>query len=151
MPISGKDLRKLFYDAVFDFLDSQGTNDLELVQPITGTLEVEIHAAWAGVNNFGDSNNVHVHPDSVVSGAYYVSEGGAKTDIFHIDPRTRCSGDVIQTRTSAGTIVVFPSWMEHYVPAHTGREPRIIVAFNTRVRHVANDQKLSWKIPTRHQ
>ena len=107
-----------------------------------------------------------VHPYAVVSGVYYVDVGKSRGHLFHLDPRQDASSFIakgsdgiarihgaVKTRVQSGLLVLFPSWMEHFVDPHTTKRPRIAIAFNARVQHVVTDRdgpRLKIKIPKRH-
>lgn len=99
---------------------------------------------WAVILRAGHAQGIHVHPYANISGVYYVEAPPALlaggTDggriCFH-DPRPRANMNQLPrqiTRQSAapvpGDMVVFPSWLEHSVPAFQGAGERICVAFN---------------------
>jgi uncharacterized protein (TIGR02466 family) len=110
---------------------------------------------WANVNRRGNHNIPHHHNDSgrcFWSGVYYVSVGAANADegcIVFRNPSscgqmaklTRAPEFVRQHFRSelvlkpvAGLMILFPSWIEHWVTAHNSDEPRISIAFNVCLR-----------------
>jgi len=93
-------------------------------------------------------NGIHNHPDCTWSGAYYVSLGERIGDdplngiIEFLDPRMGVNwvqlpgqpfGSQLQINPEAGTMVVFPSWMHHWVHPFHGTGERISIAFNVRM------------------
>lgn len=155
-------LRTKIYHAVFQYLSTAPSPSIFSEDVRLGSLEIDIHASWGCINRRLDFNSPHFHPDSSVSGAFYVSAGGLpETAISFLDPRarSRTEGDSLAfgpdrkvVRVSPGTLVLFPSWLEHFVPPHQGPEDRIVVSFNARVRHRSSGdaQSLSLKVPRRH-
>lgn len=125
--------------------------DLTLVtsggQQYQGKLELN---AWANLNRKGDYNMVHTHPACVWSGAYYVETGDPPTPehpksgvIEFLDPRAGIEMVVTpglpfaQTKSAspvAGEMIVFPSWLKHFVHPYWGEGDRISIAFNIRIR-----------------
>lgn len=107
-----------------------------------GKERVDIRHSWFGVNRYLNANLPHIHPDSHISGVYYINIGQSKnidTRLFHIDPRScsvrsifRDNGErIIESRVSAGNLILFPSWLEHFVePCLLEEEPRIVFSFN---------------------
>jgi uncharacterized protein (TIGR02466 family) len=104
-----------------------------------------IFSAWANVNRHGDFNETHTHPGATWSGVYYVDDGendpaAAGTAIHLYDPypaRTNIffpelSASSITFRPHPGLMLLFPSYVPHAVPPHSGDRPRISVAFNVR-------------------
>ena len=99
---------------------------------------------WAVILRAGNGQGVHVHPYANISGVYYVEApptllagtSDAGRICFH-DPRPRANMNQLPrqiTRQSVapvpGDLVVFPSWLEHSVPAFQGAGERICIAFN---------------------
>jgi uncharacterized protein (TIGR02466 family) len=101
--------------------------------------------AWANVARDGHYHRVHNHPSSVWSGVYYVNSGGDSPNhplsgvLELCDPRPFTEmvpapgnpyGQRVIFRAEAGTMILFPSWMYHFVNAFHGPGERISVAFN---------------------
>lgn len=100
---------------------------------------------WAVIMRAGDFNSPHVHPDAHVSGVYYpevppeadVEDGGSLT--FY-DPRPGATmhplkgHQTVQTFTpTAGSLVIFPSYLMHGVNPFRQAGERISIAFNARL------------------
>ncbi len=110
---------------------------------------------WANVNPAGAFNQVHAHPQSFWSAVYYVDDGydggysreqggelvlmdpkfpGAymyANDVKYITGNTRNVETSIHTIIpSPGKLVVFPSWINHYVKPYYGLRERISIATN---------------------
>eukprot|EP00051_Salpingoeca_urceolata_P019454 m.284739 g.284739 ORF g.284739 m.284739 type:complete len:721 (+) comp19425_c2_seq2:1208-3370(+) len=125
-------LRNLAYAAIWKYL-----TETPAVAPLMetfggriGTLEIDIHAAWAGVNERGNANAIHHHPDATVSGVFYVALPPNPAPLVLRDPRT---AEDHRIYPRVGSVVLFPSWLEHYVEAETSEAGRrIVVAFNAR-------------------
>ena len=108
-----------------------------------GTTECEITGCWATVLARGASHKLHSHPNNFLSGVYYVRTGeGADTINFH-DPRSQAgvirppvveltaeNTDQVVVRVSDGTLLLFPSWLEHSVDANRSNDERISISFN---------------------
>jgi uncharacterized protein (TIGR02466 family) len=107
-----------------------------------GTLSV---SAWATICRAGAYHAPHSHPDSAWSGVYYVDAGTNNPDrplsgvLEFLDPRAGVEavtapgdpyGSPVRVRPEAGLIVVFPSWLYHWVHPYAGQTPRIAVSFN---------------------
>ena len=99
---------------------------------------------WMNINPQGAFNAPHTHPGAQWSGVYYVSqpivEDGNSGMIEFLDPRTDLPNWRIlkadsfrpkrKIRPKAGEIVLFPSYLMHWVyPNETDKE-RVTVAFN---------------------
>ena len=102
-----------------------------------------ITGCWANVNAPGAGHRTHSHPNNFLSGVYYVkTQAGADTVNFH-DPRaqtgimrppvtelTADNTDQVVVKVSNGTLLVFPSWLQHSVDANRSDAERISVSFN---------------------
>ena len=108
---------------------------------------------WANLLRRGQYNSIHLHPNSTWSGVYYVTgnppparpEDGDPAysgKIEFVDPRPGASAaytveNAMQQRSmlnpEAGTMILFPSWLQHQVHPYFGPEARISIAFNVLV------------------
>lgn len=103
----------------------------------------EITACWATVLARGAAHKVHHHPNNFLSGVYYVrTQPGADTINFH-DPRNQTgiirppvveltteNTDQVVVRVSNGTLLLFPSYLQHSVDANASEEERVSISFN---------------------
>jgi uncharacterized protein (TIGR02466 family) len=103
---------------------------------------------WANVVRPGDYHIAHNHPGNVWSGVYYVAIGEAEAgrpyngQLELLDPRAGPNMlgppeglfDLRYTiNTQPGLMVIFPSWLRHYVHPFFGSGERISVAFNVAI------------------
>jgi uncharacterized protein (TIGR02466 family) len=99
--------------------------------------------AWANVARRGNYHRVHNHPGSAWSGCYYVAtatEPGSLAGALELyDPRPFTEmvevpgspyGQRVIVRPTPGLLVVFPSWLYHFVHPSVADTPRISIAFN---------------------
>jgi uncharacterized protein (TIGR02466 family) len=103
----------------------------------------EITGCWATVLARGAAHKAHSHPNNFLSGVYYVrTRPGSDAINFH-DPRTQAgvirppvaeltaeNTDQVVVRVTNGTLLMFPSYLEHSVDANVNEEERISVSFN---------------------
>lgn len=105
---------------------------------------------WYNTNRYGDHHAPHTHPRSYLSGTYYVRvppdpEGvddprarpgcisfydprsGANMITVGVEPDARAAHVV---RPSAGTLLMWPSPVQHYVHPNLSQEPRVSISFN---------------------
>jgi uncharacterized protein (TIGR02466 family) len=107
-----------------------------------GTLSI---TAWATLSRAGAYHAPHSHPDSAWSGVYYVDGGAENPDqplsgmLEFLDPRAGAEavsapgdpyGEPFRVQPQAGLLVVFPSWLYHWVHPYAGETPRIAISFN---------------------
>jgi len=106
-------------------------------------------SAWAAVCRAGAYHAPHSHPDSAWSGVYYVDAGSETPDrplsgiLEFLDPRAGVEavtapgdpyGEPFRVRPESGLVVLFPSWLYHWVHPYAGETPRIAVSFNAAVQ-----------------
>ena len=100
---------------------------------------------WANVNQSGDYNALHMHPGNHWAVVYYVATGVPSPDtpmngrIELRDPRPAAvfarppgfnSGQPMIIGPQPGLMIVFPSWIEHWVHPFHGERNRISIAIN---------------------
>jgi uncharacterized protein (TIGR02466 family) len=104
---------------------------------------LEVTGCWATVLAQGAAHRMHSHPNNFLSGAYYVrTHPGADSINFH-DPRpqtaiirppvmelTAENTDQVVVRVKNGTLLLFPSYLEHSVDAIASKEERVSLSFN---------------------
>lgn len=103
-------------------------------------------SAWANINTHGSYNRVHNHPNSTWSGVYYIAKGEPDEENWPengklelVDPRVgidmiHLDGTFMGGRTlidpQPGLMIMFPSWLQHFVHPFYGDGERISLAFN---------------------
>ena len=110
-----------------------------------------LNNAWININSKGNSNFPHDHPGSIVSGVYYVTlpENSGKL-VFENPSRkslasywnvtggpnewNRANSEVWSLDSSENTLLIFPSWLDHYVETNKSDEDRISISFNVCAR-----------------
>jgi uncharacterized protein (TIGR02466 family) len=110
--------------------------DLNLVSPT-------INNCWAMVNEKNAFNVLHHHPNSMLSGVYYVKVPENSGNIYFYDPRsgaqmllppfeqmTSLTIGKISYKPIEGMFLIFPSWLWHGVEPNTSDENRICLSFN---------------------
>jgi len=106
---------------------------------------------WVNINGYRDSNRVHNHPGSIISGVYYIQTPKNCGDITFINPVEDHLGYIDKSETIdttknynpynstewwlpslVGRLYLFPSWLKHYVTSNLNKkEKRISISFNT--------------------
>ena len=107
------------------------------------TQTARITSMWAIINKDRAFNERHHHGNSSLSAAYYVKAEKNAGDLIFFDPRQanvfhhptskeanslNCQVQSVTPR--AGTLVLFPSYLEHKVAENLSNEERIVVSFN---------------------
>jgi uncharacterized protein (TIGR02466 family) len=108
-------------------------------------------SAWVTVCRAGAYHAPHSHPDSAWSGVYYVDPGDTNADhplagvLEFLDPRAGVEavtapgdpyGEPFRVRPQRGLLVIFPSWLYHWVHPYAGQKARIAISFNATVAPV---------------
>lgn len=103
---------------------------------------------WININLNSKIQFPHSHPNRAFSAVYYVSAGEDCGDIVFLNPnKVLCqnfSDDCIEdynqfTAThwkitpKDNLLIIFPSWLEHYVQPNNSNVERISIAFNSRM------------------
>lgn len=98
-----------------------------------------IAEAWAVVYREWGYHNMHSHHDSAWSGVYYVHTGNitpGSGNIEFLDPRPAANASqparspLMAFPPEPGLMLMFPSWLQHWVTPYAGDSTRICVAFN---------------------
>jgi uncharacterized protein (TIGR02466 family) len=117
---------------------------VNIVYP-NSNLDVYITQSWANYTEPNQFHHKHSHPNSFISGVFYVNaiknEDMIKFykdlpliyQIMHNQPNNYNSGDVA-ILVESGDLVLFHSNFQHSVPPTTSKETRISISFNTFIR-----------------
>lgn len=97
---------------------------------------------WVNIMPSGALHTSHNHPQSTISGTYYMQIPPKSSALRLEDPRygqfmsrpSLCVGAKNQPLHSIvakpGDIILFESWLRHEVPLNTSKDPRISISFN---------------------
>ena len=112
---------------------------------------LKLHNFWCNFNGPKDFNTLHTHPQSLISGVFYIK---TPDNCGNLILKNR-NGDLIKSYfdqwylkeeqdyelneitsqiwriiPEKNNIILFPSWLEHYVEPNNSTEERISIAFN---------------------
>ena len=115
----------------------------------------KIESIWMNTNSYKDSNRVHNHPGSAISGVYYIKTPSSAGNIvfqhpavdelgFYYNSFQALPGDVnapeeynqfntskVEAPAIENILYLFPSWLKHYVESNMNKtEERISISFN---------------------
>jgi uncharacterized protein (TIGR02466 family) len=104
----------------------------------------KITGMWSNIQKTGQNFHPHTHSNNMISGVYYAkSDKNNTADIIFSDPRPQANvlkphntkhfvgnSDLWYYPSIENRIILFPSWLSHYVSVNTSKEDRISVAFN---------------------
>ena len=105
--------------------------------------KVKCSGMWAIINKKGNFNTEHIHPNSNLSGAYYVSAPKNCGKFKVINPHS-ISRDKFPPRENPnelnrlvaeheiedGDLLIFPSYLPHSVLPNQSDDDRIVISFN---------------------
>lgn len=122
---------------------------VKFIKPITEQLFLELKIKehypralsnlWMNVNQKSHYNVSHVHPDSILSGVYYVNAPENCGNIvfdqpsekkFFLTQISHTLGNNIWQEPVDGKLIIFPSWLEHRVESNLSDFDRISISFN---------------------
>ena len=105
---------------------------------------LEMTDCWVNIMPRGCGHSFHLHPQSVVSGSYYVRTPRGCSALKFEDPRLsrlmaapprKTSGKTLHQAhiaypAKSGQVILFESWLRHEVPPSPVDEDRISISFN---------------------
>lgn len=118
----------------------------------TGFKSRYVVTGWANVNEYGNYNWTHIHPNNHWCGVYYVDTGDPAPSIVQhgliefLDPRPAIGVFDFPGITATGTwamksesglMLMVPSWLRHSVLSCFGKGTRITIVFNLRVTELS--------------
>jgi uncharacterized protein (TIGR02466 family) len=105
---------------------------------------------WSNVSKKGEFHRPHTHSNNILSGVYYIQiDNNDRADIQFYDPRPQ--SDVLTPKVKeqnkenshvwywpsiVNRMVLFPSWLQHYVSTNDSNTPRISIAFNVMLKGI---------------
>lgn len=113
------------------------------------TSSIFLENLWINVNRRSNSNSIHTHPSSFISGVFYIKAHGDQGNItfyrdynqdFNIlsaarrDHLTQLNASAVMIVPETGKLIMFPSWLPHGVEVNQSYEDRISISFNLRIR-----------------
>ena len=129
-----------------------GKKVLELSKEYIEDLKFEFDAhyitgMWSNILKPGEFHSPHTHSNNLVSGVFYLQTNDNSPAITFLDPRPQSS--VLQPQAKEYNIfnstmffypakvnrmILFPSWLEHYVPQNDTKFSRVSIAFNVMLK-----------------
>lgn len=108
------------------------------------TESIKVNLSWVNKSDSNGAHQQHVHPNSFISGVYYLSKDSSPT-LFE-DPRYQTRSGLMVASDSemafntwgcpsnTGSLILFPSWLPHYTVADSEIQPgdyRYTLSFNS--------------------
>jgi uncharacterized protein (TIGR02466 family) len=126
---------------------------VNIVYP-NSNIDVYITQSWANYTKPNEYHHKHSHPNSFISGVFYVNAIKGEDmikfykdtppiyQINHNQPNNYNSVDVA-IFVETGDLVLFPSNFQHNVPPTISKETRISISFNTFIKGNLGDEDSS--------
>ena len=110
---------------------------------------IELTGMWSNILKPGETHPPHTHSNNYISGVYYIqADNDPNTPAINfLDPRGQTC--VLQPQQKRYTIynstrhslparvnrmILFPSWLSHFVPINYSKSDRISIAFNAMLK-----------------
>jgi len=127
-----KNITSFFKECIDDYCNTIINSNQRLV----------ITQLWGNRNPKGSKHHEHVHPNSIISGVFYLRQdpklppiqfSKANQHAMKLDPRkyNNYNSETFLLPCTAGELILFPSNLKHSVPINQGDEERISLSFNT--------------------
>ena len=127
-----KSIKDFFYESLNKYTKNISNSDQRLV----------ITQCWANKNPPGSKHHEHVHPNSILSGVFYLKQDKTLPPIqfnqsiqhvMKLDPKkyNNLNSETFLLPCVDGELLLFPSNLKHSVPTNMGKESRISLSFNT--------------------
>ena len=97
-----------------------------------------IDSAWANVNYKHSLNLAHIR-EGDLSGTFHLKAPDNSGNLIFINPAVRSQSQKISINNFVVVpeelaIIIFPSWLEHYVEPNKSDEQRITISFNYKIK-----------------
>ena len=127
-----KNIKNFFYESLNRYIKVISNSDQRLM----------VTQCWANKNPPGSKHHEHVHPNSILSGVFYLRQNKtlppiqfqkATQHVMKLEPKeyNLLNSDHLWLGCDEGDLLLFPSNLKHSVPVNRGKETRISLSFNT--------------------
>jgi uncharacterized protein (TIGR02466 family) len=127
---------------------SHKMNHVKSILGLKNNVNISLGNYWININGKGGFNIPHVHPFSLVSAVYYVNVPKDSGKLVFENPIQQhdyvMKPDTVETfnginsgywnvEPEQGELIIFPSWLRHWVEPNNTNENRISIAFNLQI------------------
>ena len=98
-----------------------------------------LDSLWVNLLKSGGQHSGHIHPNSLISGTFYVEVPNGSGAIRFEDPRLPLmmaapprAGSFVSVEPRPGLLLLWESWLRHEVLPGSGRGERLSISFNFR-------------------
>ena len=147
------DMSQLELDTLFLNIKSQIEDRLEIIKTefnFKQSVKFKIGRSWINLNQNNNITRPHLHSNSLLSGVLYIKANNSGPIVFMhpvaaqqyvmdddiIDQYNRFTSTDMSVQPSPGKLVLFPSWLVHYVGNNLDDSDRISIAFNIDIEKV---------------
>ena len=127
------------------FIENSIDQYLNEVDPFPSNTSLYITQSWFTFTEKEQYHHIHNHPNSYLSGVLYFNVDPDSGKIFFKNPKirellieksryTQFNSEEWSITPEVGTLLLFPSYIEHYVKDYQGSNPRVSLAFNTFIK-----------------
>lgn len=118
-------------------------------------LQISISSFWVNINGKGHANVPHTHRGFTFSGVYFVDGQPGSGDLVLVHPSQQFpyhyldlpfkdhsidkSLGTIHYTPQPGKLVIFPSWIQHYVQPNLTDQDRISIGFDVQLIKIENE------------
>ena len=109
--------------------------------------EIEITDMWANVLKQHETHQPHTHSNNFLSGVFYLDADETTPGITFQDPRPGANvilprkkfdhmnnTSLLNYKAKTNRIIIFPSWLVHWVPTNLSTSNRISISWNIQIR-----------------
>ena len=109
--------------------------------------EIEITDMWANVLKKNETHQPHTHSNNFLSGVFYIDADDTMPGITFQDPRPGANvilprkkfdhmnnANLLNYKAKTNRIIIFPSWLAHWVPTNLSTNNRISISWNIQIR-----------------
>lgn len=147
------DISVLQFDKFFSSIKLQIIQRLKLLldkYSFSLSKRLEFDKIWINLNQNNNITSPHIHSGSLFSGILYIKAENSGEIVFMnpiaahqyvIDPScvnkfNEFTSYTIKVKPEVGKLIIFPSWLMHYVEPNQNNNDRISVAFNVKLLDV---------------
>ena len=108
--------------------------------------DIDMTDMWGNILKPGETHPPHTHSNNFLSGVFYLNSD-AKTGIIFQDPRpaadvlvprkktkTNENSNLLSYTSNTNRLILFPSWLLHWVPTNESNRNRISISFNIQIK-----------------
>lgn len=108
--------------------------------------DIAITDMWGNVLQKKEAHPPHTHSNNFLSGVYYLHSDKA-AGIQFFDPRpqsdvfvprktkkTHNNSNLLSFKSQTNRCIIFPSWLQHWVPQNISKNKRISIAWNVQLK-----------------